>query len=104
MFSNLSNLLEPDSSLLSIFAYLMLHSLSWDSILAIASCNAATSKGTSLLWSIPCGLIEPSSLTASFSPQIASGTTGLTSCAKNPSTAFVESALKLNLYGLRSKV
>ena len=37
--------------------------------------------------------------TASFVPVIASGT-AVTSCAKNPSTVVVESALKLNLYGL----
>ena len=59
-----------------------------------------TSRGTSLLWSIDCGTILPSSSTASFSPVIASGTILDTSCAIKPSTVVLfSSAMKLNLAG-----
>ena len=75
-----------------------------------------TSRGTSLLWSMPCitGIVFPSSSsllsptetpsgnsspsfqtsTASLVPLIASGTMLETSCAKKPSTVVSASAIK----------
>ena len=67
-------------------------------IRASNSCIVLTNKGTSLLWSMPCGSMLPSLSTASLSPLIASGTTLDTSCAIKPSTrVLVSSFLKLNL-------
>ena len=58
-----------------------------------------TSNGTNFDWSIDCEIMLPSSLTASFSPLTAIGTTSATSCAKKPSTVVFASAIKLNLAG-----
>ena len=51
---------------------------------ASSSCIVLVSIAIILLWSIPCGFMLPSSLVASFTPVVASGTTVCNSCARNP--------------------